>query len=143
MNEQARYYVMNTEQYGRAVFAQRALLIGEVVMYCEVLPLSEKDTPVVNSTDLQWYTFTFNDKQDCLVLGDGEIFNHGPTNNSNVVEAYDANTSYDLIHLNSRPMMVFRMTANVKKDQQLFIDYNADVTNKKESVLDSYKTNLI
>ncbi len=133
MTEQARYYVMNTEQYGRAVFAQRDMLIGEVVMYCEVLPLSEKDTPVVNSTDLQWYTFTYNDKQDCLVLGDGEIFNHDDS----------PSVSYELISLNNRPMMIFRMIADVKKDNQLFIDYNADVTNKKESVLDSYKTNLI
>lgn len=128
-----KYYVMNTEQFGRAIFAHTDLKAGEVVMYCEVLVLSAKDTPVVNTTDLQWYTFTYNDTQDCLVLGDGEIFNHNDR----------PDVSYELINLNNRPMMVFRMIHDVSKDSQLFIDYNADVINKKEDVLGSYKTNMM
>lgn len=137
-----KYYVMMTEKYGRAVFANKALKVDEIVCYCEVLVLSEKDTPVVNSTDLQWYTFTYNDKQDCLVLGDGEIFNHGPTNNSIVVEKSDASVKYELINLNGRPVMLFTMIRDVEKDEQLFIDYNSDV---KESVdvLNKYTTNMV
>lgn len=142
MSEQSRYYVLNTVQYGRAVFAQRDLIKGEAVMYCETLPLSVQDTKTVNTTDLQYYTFTYTHDRDCLVLGDGEIFNHGPTNNSHVTSDTDANTSYELININDRMMMVFRVTADVSKDRQLFIDYNADVI-EPVSVLDSYKTNLI
>lgn len=127
-----RYYVMNTEQFGRAVFANKALKIGEVVCYCEVLVLSEKDTPVVNSTDLQWYTFTYNDTQDCLVLGDGEIFNHDD----------NASVAYELTNINGRPLMCFTMIKDVEKDKQLFINYNSDV---KESVdvLSKYTTNMV
>jgi hypothetical protein len=133
MTNSARYYVLMTEQFGRAVFAEKKLEANEVVMYCEVLVLSEKDTPVVNSTDLKWYTFTFNDKQDCLVLGDGEIFNHDD----------NANVKYELITLNNRPMMVFTTTRSVDKDKQLFIDYNADVTKQVDEVLKLYNVNLI
>ncbi len=140
----SRYYVLMTEQYGRAVFAEKDLKKGDSVMYCEVLVLSAQDTKVVNTTDLKDYTFVFDaeNKQDCLVLGDGELFNHGPTNNSDVKESSDANTRFYLNTINSRPMMIFRTTKDVKKDDQLFIDYNADL---KESVdvMKEYKTNLL
>lgn len=129
----AKYYVMNTVEFGRAIFAETDLKKGDVICYCEVLVLNEKDTKIVNTTDLQWYTFTFNDTQDCLVLGDGEIFNHSD----------DANTEYELINLNNRPMMVYRVIKDIKRNEQLFIDYNADVINKKEDVLASYKTNMM
>lgn len=143
-SESQRYYVMMTEKYGRGVYAERDLKKGESVMYCEVLVLSTKDTPVVNSTDLKDYTFTFNaeTKQDCIVLGDGELFNHGPTNNSSVTQSTDANTRYYLQNINNRWMMVFRITRPVNKDEQLFIDYNADVKDSV-NVVDEYKTNLI
>lgn len=127
-----RYYVLMTEQYGRAVFAEKHLKKGETVCYCEVLPLNEKDTITVNTTDLQHYTFTFDDKRDCLVLGDGEIFNHSDT----------ANVKYELVNLNGRPLMHFSMTKDANRDEQLFIDYNADVSDKSD-VLSKYTLNLV
>lgn len=137
----AKYYVLNTAQYGRAVFAQTDLNANEVVMYCEILVLNSADTFLVNLTDLKHYTFVYRRgeyshmNQDCLVLGDGEIFNHDD----------NANVSYELINLNGRDMMRFVTTKPVKRDEQLFIDYNADVpdSEKKENVLDSYNVNMI
>lgn len=142
MNEQPRYYVMNTAEMGRAVFAARDLKIGEVVMYCEVLVLNSADTFLVNLTGLKDYTFVYNrgqyehEKQDCLVLGDGEIFNH---------DSEEPSVSYELININGRPMMCFRMIENVKAHHQLFIDYNADLpdSEKHSDVLASYTNNLL
>ena len=130
-----KYYVMNTQQFGRAVFAQTNLKKDEVICYCEVLVLSPEDTLKVNQTDLQYYTFTYdhNTAQDCLVLGDGEIFNHSD----------DANASYELINLNNRPMMVFRTTKDIKANEQIFINYNDDVLYKRDDVLGVYKTNMM
>ena len=133
MSNEAKYYVMNTQEFGRAVFANTDLKAGDVVSYCEVLVLSENDSKTVNTTDLKWYTFTYNDKQDCLVLGDGEIFNHDD----------NASVKYELINLNGRPLMAFTMLRDVSKHEQLFIDYNADVKEKKDDVLSNYNVNLI
>lgn len=87
------------------------------IMVCEILVLSTKDTVVVNTTDLQHYTFKYNKTQDCLVLGDGEIFNHSDT----------PNVSYRLKNKYGRKVMVFTALRDLFPGEQLFIDYNADV----------------
>lgn len=109
------------EGMGRGVQAEKDLEQGEIVCVCELLVLSPEDTVNVNKTDLQYYTFKYNDTQDCLVLGDGEIFNHDD----------NPNVSYTLLSQwyngQSRKVMVFRALRDVPKGQQLFIDYNADI----------------
>jgi SET domain-containing protein len=132
--EKAIYSVQLVEGMGRGVIAERNIKLGEIITNCELLLLSPEDTIKVNETDLQWYTFTFdkNSKQDCLVLGDGEIFNHDD----------NANVLYGLIDWNGRKLMRFQASRDINKGEQLFIDYRADVDNV-DNVLESYTINLI
>jgi SET domain-containing protein len=132
--EKAIYSVQLVEGMGRGVIAERDIKLGEIITNCELLLLSPEDTIKVNETDLQWYTFTFdkNSKQDCLVLGDGEIFNHDD----------NANVLYGLIDWNGRKLMRFQASRDINKGEQLFIDYRADVDNV-DNVLESYTINLI
>lgn len=111
------YSVKMTETMGRGVFAEKDFGKGDIITNCEVLVLSEKDTTSINATDLQYYTFKYNEAQDCLVLGDGEIFNHD--NNANVI--------YGLIEFDGRKLMQFQAIRPIKKGEQLFIDYNYDI----------------
>ena len=107
-----------TPEYGRGLYATRDLEPGETIAVCELLVLSPEHTLKVNETDLQYYTFVYNEKQDCLVLGDGEIFNHSDT----------ANVSYKLQDLgDGRQGMIFVTNNYVKSGEQLFIDYSADI----------------
>ncbi len=124
-------HVMMTEQYGRAVFAMHDLPRGTWVEVADILVLNDTDTIVLKSTELDDYTFTFSDTQDCLVLGIGELFNHDD----------DANTIYELINLNGRFRMVFMLRKDVKKGDQLFIDYTADLRPNESKA--AYKTNMI
>ena len=101
---------------GRGVQALTYIPEGNYVMVCELLVLSEGDTKVVNTTELQHYTFKFNESQDCLVLGLGEIFNHSDT----------PSVSYKLIDKDGRKMMAFTALRTIFAGEQLFIDYNAD-----------------
>lgn len=101
---------------GRGLYATEMILPGTIVMDCEILVLSAIDTPVVNSTELQYYTFKFNETQDCLVLGLGEIFNH----------ADQSNVSYELIKIDGRSVMRFTSTNYIHDGAQLFINYTAD-----------------
>jgi hypothetical protein len=76
MGVNAMIEVKTSPEMGRGIYAEKTISQGEVIMRCEILVLSKIDTPIVNLTDLSFYTFTFNEEQDCLVLGLGEIFNH-------------------------------------------------------------------
>jgi SET domain len=101
---------------GVVVAPGRGIIRGDIVMACELLVLSPNDTKAVNLTELQYYTFRFNDTQDCLVLGDGEIFNHADI----------PNVSYNLEEREGRMMMVFTAMTNLFPGDQLYINYTAD-----------------
>lgn len=128
----AIYSIQMVDGMGRGIIAERDIKRGEIITNCELLVLSPEDTIKVNETDLKWYTFTFNadTKQDCLVMGDGEIFNHDD----------NANTLYGLIDWNGRKLMRFQASRDIKKGEQLFIDYNADV---EKAEIEGYTVNLI
>jgi len=128
------YSVQMIEGMGRGVIAERDIKLGEIITNCEILVLSPEDTLKVNETDLKWYVFTYdkNTKQDCLVMGDGEIFNHDD----------NANVLYGLVEWDKRKLMRFQASRDIKKGEQLFIDYRQDEESLSD-VLGSYTTNLI
>ena len=119
-------------EMGRGVFASWSFdedLVDKELVSCELLVLNHSDTYYVNKTDLKHYTFKYNDEQDCLVLGIGELFNHSDT----------PNVSYSLVDKlengQIRKVMSFRLLKPVAAGEQLFIDYNADVhVNTKEYI---------
>jgi len=111
------YQIKTSDEMGRGLYAIEPIHDGKVIMDCEILVLSENDTKIVNTTDLQYYTFKYNNNQDCLVLGDGEIFNHD--DNANVI--------YELIEVDGRKMMVFTALKFIKPGEQLFINYAQDI----------------
>lgn len=115
------YTIKVSPEMGRGLYATRKIGIGEVVAVCEILLLSPDDTIRVNETDLQYYTFKVNKLQDCLVLGDGEIFNH-----ADGLGGVNANVVYQLETIDGRLKMVFTAVRVIDADAQLFIDYSAD-----------------
>lgn len=119
--------IITDEIMGRCLVAERPIPAGMVIMQCELLVLSEVDTPLVNETDLKYYTFKFNETQDCLVLGLGEIFNHRSA----------PNVSYELVDIGDRKVMQFSVIADIWTDDQLFIDYNADVQVNTEGYINT------
>lgn len=115
------YYVRDTASMGRGVFADRDFKAGELICYCELLVLNSTDTELFEETDLRYYTFRYNDTQDCLVLGDGELFNHNDRENV----AYELVTIPDAIR--PRTLMKFTTTKPILQDEQMFINYSADI----------------
>jgi SET domain-containing protein len=111
------YYILNTPEFGRGLYANCKISAGSVIARCELLVLSKEDTLLVNETDLKYYTFKYTEEQDCLVLGDGEIFNHSDR----------ANVAYRLSDVGDRKLMLFVALSHIEEGDQLFIDYGADV----------------
>lgn len=110
------FQIKTTQESGRGLYATKIISQGTIITSCELLVLSPEDTPKVNETDLQYYTFVYNEKQDCLVLGLGEIFNHSDT----------ANIKYSLIDFEGRKLMQFVAACDIGLGQELCIDYSAD-----------------
>jgi SET domain-containing protein len=108
-----------TQEFGRGLYATRKIYANEIVEVAEILVLSQADTVKINETDLKWYTFVFDAAkgQDCIVLGDGEIFNHSDT----------PNIKYDLVLYGKRFKMVFVSLQDIEVGEQLFTDYNQDI----------------
>jgi SET domain-containing protein len=114
-------YVKLYEGMGRGLAAFTMIEKGKFVMECELLVLSQFDTPIANMTELKHYTFKYNESQDCLVLGNGEIFNHSD----------EPNVKYELVDYTqdgeTRKVMMFTAIRHIDAGEQLFIDYNADI----------------
>lgn len=111
------YYLKFTEEMGRGLYAHYDLKPNIILFTAELLVLSPEDTKIVNQTDLKYYVFKYNDTQDCLALGDAEIFNHSD----------NPNIGYQLKDWDGRKRLFFYTLREIKRDEQLFIDYNADV----------------
>lgn len=125
------YSVKVTEEYGRGLYCNFPIRKHQVITTCELLILSPNDTETINRTALQHYTFAYDNTntsrpRECLVLGDGELFNHSD----------NANVGYVLQDINGRKVMVFYALRDIEIDEQLFINYNSDV----EVNIDEYKT---
>lgn len=104
---------------GREVIAADNIACDAIIECCELLILSYEDTIKINNTELKYYTFVYEDGRDCLVLGNGEIFNHSGV----------PNVGYRIEMIDGRKKMVFRALRYITLGEQLFIDYKADSNN--------------
>lgn len=111
-------YITQSQEMGREVRTHFPINTGVILFEAELLVLSPEDTVKVNETDLQYYTFKYNETQDCLVLGHGEIFNHSP----------NPNVGYRLVEhpFADRKLMQFFALREIEQGEQCFIDYAAD-----------------
>jgi SET domain-containing protein len=123
------YYIKTTPEMGRGLYSVSGFEPHKILFTAELLVLSEQDTKTVNTTDLKYYVFKYNETQDCLVLGDAELFNHD----------ISPNIGYKLMDFDDRKVMCFYTLRQIKEHEQLFIDYAAD---EKVNV-DNYTINMI
>jgi SET domain-containing protein len=126
-----QYFIKQCEQYGRGLYAATDLQGNKILFSAELLVLSEQDTRTVASTELRDYVFTFDERRDCLVLGDGELFNHSDV----------PNVGYKLGKHAERTVMYFYTLVDVTAGSQLFIDYKKDL--REGEKLAQYATNLM
>jgi hypothetical protein len=121
------YSIKFTEVDGRGLYASQNFMPDKLITQCELLVLSAEDTLKVNETSLQYYTFKFNETQDCLVLGNAELFNHSD----------EANVRYELEDFDGRKVMRFYSTKLISINEQLYINYNQDVNVSVDSYINS------
>jgi hypothetical protein len=109
-------YVKATPEFGRGIYTITPISKGSVIAQCEIIVMDEQSSFIVSDTCLVNYVFKFKDNQDCIVLGEGSLFNHKEV----------PNVAFKLETINNRSLMVFYALDTIKPDEQLFINYSQD-----------------
>lgn len=78
-----KLYVSESSVSGFGVFTKSDIEIGEVIEECHFIELTEKDFNKIDDM-LKEYVFCFplGNKNNCVVLGFGSIYNHSLLNNA-------------------------------------------------------------
>ena len=108
---------------GRGMFATKNIKKGTVIEISPVIVLTEKERKTSEKTLLFHYVFEWGveKKKAALALGYVSLYNH----------SYDSNCEYEMEF--SKKLMTIKTVKDVKKGDELFINYNA-VPNDKTKV---------
>lgn len=109
-------HVRLTNDMGLGVFAGKMIRKGAIIERCPVLPLTRPEERKVQSISLRDYTFAWGVRPclSCVVLGWGALYNHSDWPNATYKQ------------IKKRKQMEFVALRDIKKDEQIFIDYDWD-----------------
>jgi SET domain-containing protein len=103
------------------MFATGRIEKGTVIETSPVIVMSGAERKLLDQTLLHDYIFEWGEKQDqcCMALGYIPLYNH----------SYNSNCEYEMDF--RRQLITVRTVKDVKKDEELFINYNGDADNEK------------
>jgi len=115
--------ISTSPKRGRGVFTTKNLKKGTVIETSPVLVLTPEERKAIEKTLLFHYVFELGDdkKRAALALGYVSLYNH----------SYDANCEYEMEF--GKKLMTVKAVKDIKKGEELFINYNA-VPNDKTKV---------
>lgn len=122
-------YIQKTKEKGRGVFTKEPIPAGTLIEVSPVLVLSNSDTSVVDKTKLHNYIFLWGvrETRSCIALGFCSIYNH----------AYNPNCEYEMDF--DAETMAIKTRRDIKKGEELSINYNGDVEDQSEVWFDVKK----
>lgn len=104
---------------GRGMFAAERIKKGQIIEVCPVIVIPNRDKKLIDKTHLFDYYFMWGTKnQPAIALGYGSLYNH----------SYDPNAEYD--QKVKRNVIIFTALRNIKKDEEITVNYNGDPGNK-------------
>ena len=104
------YYLGKDKVKGRGLYAAHDLKKDQILMECPILKFGKNDTDLILRTKLDNYAFTYDSEHTCILFGYGMMMNHSDT----------PNVKY---RLSNEDLFVFTLSKNVKKGEELCIDY--------------------
>jgi SET domain-containing protein len=111
-----RIYVKELPGKGRGVFSFEAILPGEIVEICPVIPLGEKDLEALGPTALFDYYFLWGkkEKQAAIALGFGSLYNHD----------YAPNAAYEM-YFEEKIIVVYALR-EIAPHEEITFNYNGE-----------------
>ena len=116
-----KLHVKNSTIHGLGVFAGEKIRKGQIIEKCHYLIVDHKYKELSN------YLFDGGDKH-ILVLGFGSIYNHSASPNAD----YEKENNY--------PYFVFRAIRDIKKNEEILIDYGSEWFNHRNITIKSPTT---
>ncbi|PUZ30257.1 SET domain-containing protein [Chitinophaga costaii] len=112
-------HIMKSKGRGRGVFTKEKIPSGTRIETSPVLVLSFDDTAIVDKSKLHNYIFLWGAREtkSCIALGYCSIYNH----------SYDPNCEYEMDFTEETMSIVTRR--DIKKGEELYINYNGDPEN--------------
>lgn len=104
----------------RCLFAAKDIKKGKVIERCPIILVDIKDERHLEATSIRDYYFEWNSKFNAVALGYGSLYNH----------SYDANANFILDY--RKKMIVFKAVKDIKKGEEIFINYNGEPMSTKK-----------
>jgi uncharacterized protein len=107
-------YIAESPGRGRGVFTSENLSSGTIIEISPVIVLAEAERVLLDQTLLHDYIFLWGkeEKECCIALGYLSVYNHD----------YHSNAEYEMDF--PAKSMSIRAVRNIKKGEEIFINYN-------------------
>jgi SET domain-containing protein len=114
-------YIGATKKMGNGVFTSEPIRARTVVEVSPVLVMKQSERKLLDQTLLHDYIFEWgeNKRQCCMALGYISLYNH----------SFHANCEYEMEF--DREVIKIIAVRNIKKDEELFINYNGTYNDTK------------
>lgn len=109
-------FIKNTDNKGRGVFTRAAITTDTVIEIAPVIVMNKDDRVHLDKTLLHDYIFEWGMQKDkcCMALGYVPMYNH----------SYKSNCEYFMDF--EKAVIAVKTVRNVKKGEELTINYNGD-----------------
>lgn len=112
----------HTPSKGRGMFALERIPKATIIEVASVVVMDAQDRKILEQTKLNNYIFEWGDdeRQCCMALGYVPLYNH----------SYQSNCEYEMDFENET--ITVKTIREVRKNEELTINYNGDWNSKKE-----------
>lgn len=104
-------YLVELEDKGASVFANRNIGPGELIEVCPALVFTEKEARRLMKTDLSRYLFNWGKNKAALALGHGSLYNHSCRPNARCI--FDK----------GRQFIIYQSIDHILQDHEITINY--------------------
>lgn len=119
--------IKETKESGRGVFSSRLIKKGETIEISPLLIIPHFDYNALKTTIISFYWYSFDGRSCAIGLGSASLYNHSEKNNADFS-----------INKKSKTIKI-KATKDIKKGQEVLINYGYDVKKHNLSVFFSKK----
>jgi len=114
-------YIADSPDRGRGVFSSEPIAAGTTIENSPVIVLSREEQVLLDQTLLHDYIFIWgpDEKECCVALGYLSLYNHDYQSNAEYVMDFSSST------------ILITAVRRIKKDEEIFINYNGNWNNSK------------
>lgn len=109
-------YITESPKHGKGVFTSDGLVEGSLLEICPVIIIPEEELESIHNTILHDYYYYWGEeeKEGCIVLGFGSVYNHSSTPNAECIPDYENET------------FSYYTLKNIEAGEEILVNYNGD-----------------